>query len=202
MKLVGPWFSPFTRRVGITLHVLELPYEHLPIHAFDQKTELLPWSPMTRVPVLVTDEDERLVDSSAIAFYLDELVGPERALVPVAGPDRRRVLQVVGIASAVIEKVSDVYHETLRPEDRRSESIAAGLRVQAEAGLDMLERLAIDGAFAAGRITQADILAFVAAQTATFVLGEVALANAPKLASAVARGMADPRFASTLPRAA
>jgi len=200
MKLIGPWFSPFTRRVGITLNLLELPYEHVPLHAFAQKDELRPFNPMTRVPVLQLDSGERLVDSSAIADYLDELVGPKRALTPPSGPIRRTVLQVVGYASAVVEKASSVYLETLRPPASQSSTIASGNTQQALCGLELLEQR-IDGPFVVGsRVTQADIMTVVAYQTALFVLGRE-VAGDPRLSAHAQRMMSDSRVASTMPTA-
>jgi glutathione S-transferase len=40
MKLVGPWISGFTRRTGITMKLLGLPFEHLDLNAYTQKEEV------------------------------------------------------------------------------------------------------------------------------------------------------------------
>ena len=114
MKLIGPWFSPFTRRVGISLNLLEIAYEHMPLHAFNQKAEVKSINPMGKVPVLILDDGTNLIDSSAIADYLDEWVGADRALIPKSGGPRQQVLQTVARALAVIEKASAVYYEKNR----------------------------------------------------------------------------------------
>jgi glutathione S-transferase len=49
MKLIGPWFSGYTRRVGITLKLLGIPFEHLPYHAYEQQDLIRPFSPMVKV---------------------------------------------------------------------------------------------------------------------------------------------------------
>ena len=201
MKLIGPWFSPFTRRVGITLNLLRIPYEHVPLHAFNQRSEVKEYNPLGKVPVLVLDSGERLIDSSAIADYLNEQVGPARALIPAVGPDRRHVLQIVAAALTTIEKASAVYYEKFKdgggaPALDRTD--AAG---QTLAGLDLLEAQAGEGWMLGGRLTQADITAVVAYQTAAFTLeAGVSLGRFPKLAALADRAMRDPAFSATLPQ--
>ncbi|MCA6224144.1 MAG: glutathione S-transferase family protein, partial [Phenylobacterium sp.] len=85
MELVGPWFSPFTRRVGITLNLLGIDFRHNALHAFEEKERVKSFNPMGKVPILVLEDGETLIDSSAIADYLDERVGPDRALLPSSG---------------------------------------------------------------------------------------------------------------------
>ena len=40
------------------------------------------FDPLGRVPALVLADGESLIDSAAILDFLDDLVGPERALLP------------------------------------------------------------------------------------------------------------------------
>ena len=90
MILVGRYLSPFVRRVAVTLRLYGLEYEHRPLMAFgDDKKTISQWNPVGRVPVLLLDDGEVLFESSAILDYLDERVGPERALIPSSGPARR-----------------------------------------------------------------------------------------------------------------
>jgi Glutathione S-transferase, N-terminal domain len=53
MQLVGPWISGFTRRTGITMKLLGIPFEHLDLNAYTQKEEVRRYSPMGKVPALV-----------------------------------------------------------------------------------------------------------------------------------------------------
>jgi glutathione S-transferase len=62
-------------------------------------------NPLVRIPSLTLDSGETLVDSTAILDHLDEVVGPERALTPRAGDDRRRVMQLTAIAAGTVEKL-------------------------------------------------------------------------------------------------
>jgi glutathione S-transferase len=72
MKPVVPRLSPFTRRVGLTLNLLDMPFEHVALHAFEQKDEVKRFNAMGRVPILVLGDRETLIDSSIIADYLEE----------------------------------------------------------------------------------------------------------------------------------
>src|SRR6202022_3419240 len=94
MKLVGPWLSGFTRRTGITMKLLGIPFEHLNLNAYAQKEEVRRYSPMGKVPALVLDSGEVLIDSAGIIDVLQEMVGPEEALIPPSGPARFRALKL------------------------------------------------------------------------------------------------------------
>jgi len=159
MILVGRYLSPFVRRVGATLHLYDIPFEHKAMMAFgDDKATLREWNPVARVPALLLDDGEALVDSAAIIDYLDETVGPERALTPASGPGRRRVLKLVAVALGAAEKaVLTVYEQRLRPEAIRHAPWVDMCSDQARDGFRWLDG-ECTGAFLAGeRMTQADV---------------------------------------------
>src|SRR4051795_12057298 len=80
MMLVGVNRSPFTRRVAITLAVYGMPYEQLPFSGFNDRAEVRASNPLGRIPALILDDGEVLVDSGAIIDHLDEAFGRDRAL--------------------------------------------------------------------------------------------------------------------------
>ena len=88
MKLVGPWISGFTRRTAITMKLLGIPFEHLNLNAYTDKEEVRRYSPMGKVPALVLDHGEVLIDSPGIIDVLHEMAGPEKALIPPSGAPR------------------------------------------------------------------------------------------------------------------
>ena len=90
MILIGQYDSPFVRRVGIALTLYGLPFSHRPWSAFSDADKLRPYNPLTRVPTLVLDNGEALIESHAILDYLDSLVPAERALFPRAEPPGTR----------------------------------------------------------------------------------------------------------------
>jgi glutathione S-transferase len=81
MILIGQYDSPFVRRVAVALREYRLPYEHRPWSVWAQSEEVAKFTPLRRVPVLVLDDGETLVESAAILDALDDLVGAEPALL-------------------------------------------------------------------------------------------------------------------------
>src|SRR5262245_56505706 len=66
MILIGQYDSPFVRRVGIALTLYGIPFEHKPWSTFGEADKIRPYNPLTRVPTLVLDDGDVLVDSAAI----------------------------------------------------------------------------------------------------------------------------------------
>ena len=93
LRLIGHYDSPFVRRVGISLHVLGMPFERELLSVFGDAEEMRAFNPLVRVPALVLDDGECLIDSAAILDHLDEIAGPGRALLPAGGKARRDALQ-------------------------------------------------------------------------------------------------------------
>ena len=115
MILIGQYDSPFVRRVAIALRLYGLPFEHRPWSTFGDADKIAPFNPLRRVPTLVLDGGEALIESTAILDYLDELVGPEKAMIAEKGPERRRGLKICALAAGLGDKaVSLVYERVLR----------------------------------------------------------------------------------------
>jgi len=89
MILIGQYDSPFVRRVAIALRRYGLAFEHRPWSTFGDADRIAPFNQLRRVPTLVLDSGEALIESTAILDYLDELVGPEKAMIADHGPERR-----------------------------------------------------------------------------------------------------------------
>lgn len=116
MQLIGQYDSPFVRRVAIALTLYELPFEQRPLSVWADADELAQWNPLRRVPTLVLDDGECLIESFAILDALDEMVGEERALIARTGPERRRALRLCALATGCADKaVSLFYEKLLRP---------------------------------------------------------------------------------------
>jgi glutathione S-transferase len=159
MILIGQYDSPFVRRVAIALRLYELPFEHRPWSTFGDADKIAPYNPLRRVPTLVLDDGEALIESTAILDYLDELVGPDKAMIAARGPARRAVLKVCALATGLGDKaVSLVYERALRKQ--QSEVWVARCQAQIGGVLDVLEaqRAAVATPFWFGdRIGNADI---------------------------------------------
>ncbi|MEY9363396.1 glutathione S-transferase [Bradyrhizobium yuanmingense] len=117
MFLIGQYDSPFVRRVAIALRLYGLAFEHRPWSTFGDADKIAPYNPLRRVPTLVLDDGEALIESMIILDYLDDLVGPEKSMLPRGGPERRRHLRICALASGLGDKaVSLLYERVLRKE--------------------------------------------------------------------------------------
>jgi glutathione S-transferase len=115
MFLIGQYDSPFVRRVALALRLYGLPFEHRPWSTFGDADKIAPYNPLRRVPTLVLDNGEVLIESTAILDYLDELVGAEKAMIADKGPERRQALKICALATGLADKaVSLVYERVLR----------------------------------------------------------------------------------------
>jgi glutathione S-transferase len=139
MFLIGQYDSPFVRRVAIALRLYDLPFEHRPWSTFGDADKIAPFNPLRRVPTLVLDSGEALIESTAILDYLDELVGPDKAMIAPRGEARRRHLRTIALATGLGDKsVSLVYERVLRKE--QSKIWVARCEAQIGGVLEVLEK--------------------------------------------------------------
>ncbi|MGY4155489.1 glutathione S-transferase [Bradyrhizobium sp. USDA 4461] len=126
MKLMYAPQSPFARKVRIASLELDLGdriqlryAEAVP--GKDAPTSPKQANPLGKIPALILDRGEVLVDSNVICEYLDWLDGRSR-LLPPASYLRCRLLSDVAIANGVCEALISIRYETwLRPPDKRWE---------------------------------------------------------------------------------
>ena len=144
MKLVGRYDSPYVRRVGVSLHVLSLPYEHVPLSPFSQAFEFRKYSAIGRMPALILDDGETLIESASILDHLDEIVGPERALIPQAGSERRKSLRILASATAACDKAIAINYERRRAPEMISGDWIGRCQCQLNAALSELEALGLE----------------------------------------------------------
>src|ERR1700692_2275794 len=153
--------SPFVRRVAVTMNLLAIPFEHRDWSVGKDFDRIREFNPLGRVPTLVLDDGDSLIESAAILDYLDDFVAPARALLPPSGRDRREALRAMSIAVGAAEKgVLQVYESVFRPEEKRHEPWVDRCRVQMHGALAELERLAAgrgDRWLVGERMTQADV---------------------------------------------
>jgi len=159
MILIGQYDSPFVRRVAIALRLYGFKFQHKPWSTFSDAELIAPYNPLRRVPTLVLDDSVSLIDSTMILDWLDETAGPERAMLPAKGLERRHQLRICALATGLGDKsVSLVYESVLRKEQLKL--WVERCEAQITGGLDALEkeRLAINASYFFGdRIGHADI---------------------------------------------
>jgi glutathione S-transferase len=144
--------------VAVTLHLYGIAFERNPISAFGDADEMGRITPLVRIPSLILDDGEVLFDSAAMVDYLDETVGPDSALTPRAGKERRRVLQSTVMATGAIDKAGAVVYERhFHDEAHRNDDWIKRCKGQLGGALAWLESQ-LKGEWLTGpKMTQADI---------------------------------------------
>jgi glutathione S-transferase len=138
MFLIGQYDSPFVRRTAIALRLYGIAFEHRPWSSFGDADKLRPYNPLTRVPTLVLDDGETIIDSHAILDFADGLVPAERRMFPVSGDARRRAIRVANLATGMGDKLVSLFYEQ-RLHEQASDVWVARCRRQIGASLDALE---------------------------------------------------------------
>ncbi|TAJ70830.1 MAG: glutathione S-transferase family protein [Phenylobacterium sp.] len=138
MILIGQYDSPFVRRVAVALRLYGFDYEHRPWSVFGDAEKIAAINPLRRVPTLVTDDGEALLESGAILDWLDDLAGPDRGLIARTGVERRQALKVQALATGLADKaVSLVYERAIH--QRSTPVWVERCRAQIAGVLDALE---------------------------------------------------------------
>jgi glutathione S-transferase len=155
--------SPFVRRVAVSMNLLGVAFEHRNWSVGRDFELIRQFNPLGRVPTLVQPDGEALIESAAILDFLDECVGPERALIPRSGSERREALRIMAVATGAAEKgVAQLYEIAFRPVEKRYWPWTERCNTQMHAALAELNRLSLarGGEWLIGnRMTQADITA-------------------------------------------
>jgi len=139
MELIGYLDSPFVRRVAITMRFLGIEFNHRELSIFRSYDEFRKIHPSVKVPLLICDDGEMLIDSSLIIDYLERQV-PGYGLMPEDNEEYRLALQITGIALAAMEKVAQLVYETSqRPEDKQHGPWVDRIEQQLEGSVGMME---------------------------------------------------------------
>lgn len=160
--LIGMFDSPFVRRVAVSLDALGLPFEHRNWSVGKDFDRIREFNPLGRVPTLVLDSGEALIESSMILDHLDRAAGSERALLPPQGEMRNAALRVMALATGAVDKALLIVMERVfRPAEKFHEPFVARCRLQLQGALAAIEDLCVargDAPWLAGEaMTQADI---------------------------------------------
>ncbi|HXN68005.1 MAG TPA: glutathione S-transferase family protein [Bradyrhizobium sp.] len=199
MILIGQYDSPFVRRVAIAMRLYGVAFEHRPWSTFGEGDKIAPYNPLRRVPTLVCDDGEALIESTAILDYLDELVGPEKAMIAARGPERRRGLRICALATGLGDKAVSLLYERVLRGDYQSKIWVERCEAQIGGVLEVLEkeRAGIASPYWFGeRIGHADIaVACVLRFTGEAHAALLNAARYPALSAHAARCEALPAFA-------
>ncbi len=158
MKLLGLFDSPYVRRVAVSMRLQGFVFEHLALSVFRHKEEMSKINPLLKVPMLILDSGEKLMESSFILDYLDAEAAPEKRLLPAAGAARRAMLQQCAVALLAAEKAVQVMYETkLRPAEFTYAAWVERCTEQMHQAFAMLEAQPLSPVLSGAPITQADI---------------------------------------------
>jgi len=193
MQLIGYLDSPFVRRVAVTARFLGIEYEHRALSIFRDFDEFRTINPLVKVPTLICEDGQVLVDSGLIIDYLESLVGRGQ-LMPADETNYIRALNIIGTAMVMNEKSVQIIYETQqRPDALVHQPWLDRVQTQLTAAAELLEQQLGDGStwFFGTQITQADITAAIAWRFTQLQVPErVAASDYPGLVAFSARAEA------------
>ncbi len=201
MILIGRYLSPFVRRSAVVLKTLGLEFEQKALSVLDDGEEIRRINPIGRVPSLIIDGNEAIVDSHTIIDYALEVGDPENSLMAASGAERRAVRRASIVAVGAMEKaVTSYYERDRRPAEKTYQDWVDHCDDQTGTALAALDGwIAENGNWVHGaHMTLADIDATVAFDFITMVGPHVLEGDAyPALAGLSKRCNELPAFAET-----
>jgi len=164
VKLYSYFRSSAAYRLRIALHLKGLAYETIPVHLIkdgghNRRPEFRAVNPQMRVPALVTDGGDTLIQSLAIIEYLDE-THPDPPFLPkdpIARAKVRSLAQLIACDIHPLNNTSPLRYLKHQMHQEQS-AIDAWYHHWVLEGFDALEALIEPGPYACGRtVTLADI---------------------------------------------
>jgi glutathione S-transferase len=201
MFLIGVNRSPYTRRVAITLRQYGVPYEQRDLSGFGNRADVRAANPLGRIPALVLDDGETLIDSTAIVDHLDQTYGGARPLTPASGAERRAVLRIAALMMGACDKgLHAAYERNHHPPEKVHQPWIDDCLAQMKSALLAVENM-VDPAtpyLLFGRLTQADVCAFIAERLARGLKIDTS-AEMPRLHALGRRLLEQTAFSATEP---
>lgn len=192
MKLIGMLDSPYVRRTAITLHFLDIAFEHQSLSVFSTYDRFKTINPVVKAPTLLLDDGTYLMDSTLIIDYVEHLF--QRSLMPTDLTMRLTETARVGLALAACEKTVQRVYENNRPADKQYANWSDRVDAQLLAAYTALEASFIQQPISEGPITtltQGLLTTAVAWQFTQYALpNTISAADFPALASLSERAAA------------
>ncbi len=143
MKLFFAALSPFVRKVRVAAMELGLDKRielvTVATTPVAMNAELAKVNPLGKLPALVADDGDLLIDSSVIVEYLDALAGGGK-IVPAKGPERWRVKRTEALADGMSDAAILMrYEAAMRPPEKQWPDWVAGQKQKVTQALDALE---------------------------------------------------------------
>ena len=102
MKLIGSIASPYTRKVRVVMIEKKLDYQLVQEDVWATDSPISHSNPLGKVPCLVMEGGEAVVDSRVIVEYLDTL-SPVGKLIPAQGRERAEVKTWEALADGLMD---------------------------------------------------------------------------------------------------
>ncbi|QIR25513.1 glutathione S-transferase [Kluyvera genomosp. 3] len=156
MKLVGSYTSPFVRKISVLLLEKGIAFDFINEQPYSADTGVAQYTPLGKVPALVTDDGECWYDSPIIAQYI-ELLGVAPQMVPSDPQQALRIRQLEALADGIMDAGLASVREQARPAAQQSEEEVLRQREKISRSLDALEGYLNDGTLKADELNLATI---------------------------------------------
>ncbi|MBV6321706.1 glutathione S-transferase N-terminal domain-containing protein [Duganella violaceipulchra] len=150
MKLIGSLASPYVRKVRVVLAEKKLDYQFELENVWAPDTTIDKLNPLGKVPSLVMEDGNVMIDSRVMVEYLDTLT-PVCKLLPPNGRDRADIKCWEALADGMLDAAIIVRLErTQRPAALQSEDWMARQMRKVQLGLASLSDKLGESAYCAG----------------------------------------------------
>ncbi len=102
MKLLGSTSSPYVRKVRVVLAEKKLDVDFVTEDVWSADTTIVESNPLGKVPCLIMEGAEALIDSRVIVEYLDTL-SPVGKLIPPVGRERAEIKTWEALADGLMD---------------------------------------------------------------------------------------------------
>ena len=128
--------SPFGRKTKITAIVLEIPIEEKIIKI--QEAEFIDnFNPLRKIPTLVIDNNQTIIDSDNICLYFDKISNKETIYI---SKNYWQVMSIISIANGLMQAVLERKTELIRPSNEQSKNFVKKQEVRVIRTIDWLEK--------------------------------------------------------------
>lgn len=150
MKLIGSLASPYVRKVRVVLAEKKLDYQFVLENVWAADTTINQLNPLGKVPSLIMEDGDVLIDSRVMVEYLDTLT-PVCKLLPPNGRERADIKCWEALADGVLDAAILVRLErTQRPPELQSEQWVERQMLKVHNGLEVVAARLGESPYCAG----------------------------------------------------
>lgn len=125
MKLLYTKRSPYARKVKVIAIEKQIDMDYVTEDLTKKSQELIKSNPLGKIPALILDDGQVIVDSPVICEYLDSLK-ETRMFIPQSGKDRIKILHWQALADGLMDVTVGLYMEKVRhPSDFNKDFVFA-----------------------------------------------------------------------------